>query len=494
MSWMARAAALVDPAREVWASDPTRWARERVRVELWSKQREILQTLRDEPLVIVPSCHSAGKSLTAGVAATWWIDTHDPGTAFVITTAPTGPQVRAVLWREINRLHKRGKLPGRTNLSEWYLAGELVALGRKPSEHNPDAFQGIHAIHLLVILDEACGIPKALWDAASSLASNVGAKILAIGNPDDPHGEFANNCKPNSGWRVIQIGCRDTPNFTGEQVSKVVQDSLISREWVADRARKWGVNSAIYASKCDGVFPQDSEFGVIPYSWAVACRNLELAADDPHEAGIDIGAGGDRTVLRERYGPRAGREIVFQDKDPMKTVGRLVGTIKMWGIQRVKVDVIGVGWGVYGRLRELSTKHGARATASGEGEHATHDAEVVPVNFANQSHWPKRFINLRAEIYWEVGRERSRLRNWDLSVVDDDVLAELTAGDYDIVDSSGKIKIEAKEDIIKRTGHSPDRSDALLLAFYDARTMGQTTSATSMDVDLTRNLTPGSGY
>jgi hypothetical protein len=54
-------------------------------------------------------------------------------------------------------------LPGRHSLdAKWYIGNELVAYGRKPADYDPAAFQGIHARYVLVIIDEAGGVPKAI--------------------------------------------------------------------------------------------------------------------------------------------------------------------------------------------------------------------------------------------------------------------------------------------------------------------------------------------
>src|SRR6266513_918522 len=107
----------------------------------------------------VQSCHDSGKSFTAGLAATWWIDTRPLGEAFVVSTAPTYQQVSAILWEEIRRNHRRGGLPGRVLQSdEWKLPDDtLVGLGRKPADTDQHGFQGIHRRYVLVILDEAGG-------------------------------------------------------------------------------------------------------------------------------------------------------------------------------------------------------------------------------------------------------------------------------------------------------------------------------------------------
>lgn len=482
-----RALDVFDRGGRNYKKDPTRWARERAGVELWSKQQHIIESVRDHPQTAVHSCHAIGKSFVAATTVAWWLDVHPVGEAFVVTTAPTDKQVKAVLWREINRLHTRAGLAGRTNLSEWYIGKELVAFGRKPADQDPTAFQGIHARYVLLVLDEACGIPKDLWDAGSSIVSNEHSRTLAIGNPDDPFGEFAANCRPGNGWNIIHVGYRHTPNFTGEPVAEIVRDSLIAPRWVEERAKKWGRGSAIFTSKCEGNFPLEGTSGTIPYAWVTACRTLDLpeSPGEVVEAGIDVGAGGDRTVIRERRGLRAGRESVFVDADPMRTIGRLIKKINEWGVTRVKVDNIGIGWALTGRLRELSSVHNPHGALVGD---TSHSAEVVGVNFGEKPRESnlRKFLNRRAEVYWEVGRERSRLRQWDLAEVDDDVVAELTVSTYEVLDSFGKIKIEPKDKIIERLGESPDRAEALLLAFYDPFST-VTTPQQNMQVDLLKN-------
>lgn len=462
-------AELANPPELGWLRDPVGWARRRAGIELWSKQQEIISSVLNNPMTAVHSCHEIGKSFIAATSVCWWLDTHTPGEAFVVTTAPTAPQVEAILWREINRIHSRAGLRGRTNLTEWYVGKELVAFGRKPSDYNPHAFQGIHARYFLVVLDEACGIPKSLWDAASTLAANEHSRTLAIGNPDDPNGEFADNCKPGSGWNVIQVGYRDTPNFTGEPVSQLVADSLIHPEWVEGRRRKWGEGSALFQSKCEGMFPTvGSPWQVVPHDWANQCRWLEYPAGrKPIEAGVDVGAGNDRTVVTIREGERVKSINSFVDSDPMRTVARVANHLRENGVTSAKVDSIGIGWGVYGRLRELSSRN----NTSGD---STHSADVVPINVGmSATHGNEgRFLNRRAEMWWDIGREHSRLKQWDLSGlprdVQDDVIHELTMPQYEILDSRGKVKVEPKEKIIDRLHASPDLAESLLLAFVPA--------------------------
>lgn len=472
-------AELAAPATKRWRHDPVGWAQEKALVEIWSKQREILEAVRDHPKVAIPSCHSAGKSYTMGLLCCWWVDAFPAGEARVISTAPTSKQVDAVLWNEINQHHERIGLAGHTNKREWYLGKFLAALGRKPPDHVEAAFQGLHARHLLVIFDEAYGIPLHLWNEGSSLASNENARMVAVGNPDGS-GMFEDICKPGSGWHVIPISYRDTPNFTDEPVSDKLREMLISPGWVEDRRRVWGEDSALFVAKCEGRFPTvGSPWQVVPHDWVARCRHLEMpyGVETPIEAGVDVGAGNDRTVVTVRRGGSILHIQQFISPDPTTTVGAIVQVLREWRVATVKVDSIGVGWGIYGHLRALSSRHSSSPLEIIDAQRATsetgHDAQVVPINVALEATPGNEhlYYNRRAEMWW-LGRELSRTHTWGFGALDidlqDQLIRELTLPLYKIRDAKGQVQIEAKKDIIERLGVSPDVAESALLAFVPA--------------------------
>ena len=445
----------------LYAHNPTGWVEERLRQVVWSKQREIMLSVRDNRRTAVRSCHGVGKSHTASLVASWWLDTHPPGEAFVVTSAPTFAQVRAILWRYIRRVHRRGQLAGRVNQTEWHIDDELVAFGRKPADHDESAFQGIHARYVLVILDEACGIPQQLWVAADALTTNTDCRILAIGNPDNPASEFRKVCVPGGGWNVIGISAFDSPNLTGEPVPEDVAQALVSREWVEEKAREWGEDNPLYKSKVLGEFSEDAPNKVVRASDIARCRidpERKPTAEDlqPVELGVDVGGGGDETVIRERRGRQAGREWRAHTDRPEKIAPMVLRAIEESGATAVKVDSIGIGFGVIGELRNLG----------GQGKHRAH---ILGVNVGEKSSKPDKFKNLRAEIWWEIGRGLSERQGWDLSRMEnaDAAVAQLLEPLWE-TDAQGRIFVEPKDEIRKRLGRSPDNADALLLAFYSA--------------------------
>jgi hypothetical protein len=446
---------------EKYGAHPVRWVEERLNQTVWSKQREILNAVRDHRRVAVRSGHGVGKSWTAALIACWWLDTHPPGEAFVVSTAPTFSQVRAILWRYIRKHHRAGQLAGRVNQTEWLIDDELVGYGRKPADTDTDGFQGIHARYVLVVLDEACGIPEQLWTAADALATGPDCRIVAIGNPDNPASHFRRVCTPGSGWHQMAISAFDSPNLTGENVPADMAAALVGREWVEEKAREWGEENPVYRSKVLGEFSEDGPNQVVRGSDIARCRlawDTRPPADRflPVELGVDVGGGGDETVIRERRGFWAGKEWRAHTDRPEQIAPLVMQAIRESGAATVKVDSIGIGFGVIGELRN----------AKNRGEHNAH---VIGVNVSSAASQPDKFMNLRAELWWELGRGLSESGGWDLAGMDnaDTTVAQLLEPRWD-VDPKGRIRVEPKDEIRKRLGRSPDNADALLLAFYSA--------------------------
>lgn len=330
-------------------------------------------------------------------------------------------------------------------------------MGRKPPDYSESAFQGIHRRYVLVILDEACGIPAWLWTAVETITTGDDCRILAIGNPDDPQSHFRFICQGRPGWESLEISCFDSPNFTGEEVPEALKGLLTSKQWAEDRAAEWGTDNPLYIAKVLGKFPTDNPWSVVRMSDTSACRIAapRLANELlPVELGVDVGGGLDETVIRERRGMVAGREWRELSDQP-ETISRLIlRAIKETGATAVKIDSIGVGAGVVGEMKNLK--------AAG-----VHNARIYGVNVAEKAHDPQKYFNKRSELWWEIGRLSSQEREWDLSRMDnaDTTIAQLLETHYSH-DLKGRVKVEPKDDIRKRIGRSPDNADALLLAFY----------------------------
>lgn len=473
--------------------EPEFWAADKLGDVLWSKQVEIMRSVRDNRRTVVKSCHEIGKSFISAEIVGWWLDIHAPGEAFVVTSAPSGPQVKTILWREIGRVHARGELRGRVNQTEWYMTlhnkdgstrEEPVAFGRKPDDYNPTAFQGIHAPRVLVVFDEGCGIRGGLWESADSLIANDTSKILVIGNPDDPMTEFYDICKPGSGYNVITVGAFDTPNFTGEPLPDHIKTQLIGRTYVEEKRKKWapawfwidadgrpsndrkGVKvvppegddpqdtNPLWQSKVLGLFPKvGDEFGLIPLQWIERAKLRSIAAEGEHRLGLDVGGGGDTSTCCETYGNETSGfrpRIIWEDRNPdtMQTCGRLLESLRTTGAAEGRVDQIGIGRGIADRCKELKKP-------------------VVPISVSNSAEDDEAYTNLRAEGWWFV-RELFEANLIDLDQKDEDLAGELATLRFKR-NSRGQIQIETKDEAKRRGVASPNRADALMLSILKVK-------------------------
>lgn len=463
--------------RRQYLEDPGLWAQEALGSYLWSAQQRILRSIRDHRKTAVKSCHGPGKSFTAASAVAHWIANHRAGEATAVTSAPTDRQVKAILWKEIGRAHARGRLAGRVNLKEWYIPTppsgrlEMVAFGQKPADLDPTAFQGIHNRSLLVVLDEACGMPKALFIAADSLMTNDNCRILAIGNPDDPTSHFAEICRVGTDWNVISISAFDTPNFTGEAIPAKLAEVLVGRTWVEDKRKLWAPewrwtedgrfclpppgkkvedSDPEWQSKVLGLFPaKGGPLSLIPSHWIEAAQERSLTPSEPYFFGVDVGAGGDSSCIAFRQGPVI--RIIHEDRNPdtMQTTGAVIAyrrkaAAALDGLRpAVQVDKIGIGAGIVDRSIEL-------------GE------DFIGINVGLPARDPERFANLKAEAWWGV-RERFEAGDIDLDPADLRTASELASLRYRR-NSRGQILIESKEEAKRRGIPSPNRAEAVMLS------------------------------
>lgn len=506
------AAAQFEPKPDYHA-DVTLWGQEKLGEYYHFHQREVMESVRDHRYTAVQSCHDAGKSFIAARIAAKWLDLHEPGEAFVVSTAPTNAQVAAILWREIGKAHKKGRLIGRITTAgfpQWKIDNELVGYGRKPSDYDQSAFQGIHARHVLVIADEACGIDKALFDAIDALATNENARVLAIGNPDNPATHFAEICKPDSGWNVLRIDGLRTPNFTEEAVEGLncsqcrkigrdrsllqdlfeyegipyntepvpenLREMLLSPLWVEERLHRWvgravtpqllvkqANESSLFKSKVRGLFPDSDSEGVIPLGWVEMAmqryENWQESGSPPplgtRRLGVDVAREGeDETCIATRIGDITVDITRYRKSDTMETAGYVNGKIEADPDNTIAVvDVVGVGGGVVDRLRE-------------------DDMPVVAFNAAKSAKGltdrsgELGFVNLRAAAWWNLREMLDPSKNSRIALPPSEMLkADLTSPRWRVL-SGGKVQIESKDDIRKRLGRSPDEGDAVVMAHW----------------------------
>lgn len=476
----------------------------------WHVAADILDAVfRPNSRTAVKSCHASSKTFTAAdVVILALMARYD-----VLTTAPTWEQVRTVLWGSIHRA-----ISGATvDLSAWSVnQTEIVtpsgakAIGLSTNEGV--RFQGWHArpeSALVVVFDEAPGVAPDIYEAVQGISAGGDVRWLLIGNPvlaSGPFYELFSGDVP--GWTRLTIDAFDTPNLEGltleellalpeHELDQNVRPYLVTRRWVRDRYYEWGVDHPLWDSRVRGRFPRMGTDALIALTWAEQARDRPLRVDNRHTitAGIDVaGPGENETVLYARRGDDVVAFEAWAQPDPRQAVIKRLRGMVQSGLKHVNVDRAGIGWYFYVDLKEALEPHGVTVSGVNVGE----PSDVL---------WEggdKRYANLKAEGYWHL---REKLSTGMLAGLrDQTTISQLTGITY--TEPKGVVTIEKKEDATKRGVASPDRAEALMLAFLppsraveQRAALQQATANTWTDVvrvapspEQTRPLTPAERF
>lgn len=426
-------------------ANPGTFFRDWLGIDPWEKQVAIAESVRDHRRTAVKSCHASGKSYITARVVVWYL--HAYPSSVVITTAPTGNQVRNILWREINSAYSRAPKPllGRCLTMQVNIAPDWYALGFKASDTDADRFQGFHSERALVVIDEAAGVAESVFEALDAALTSEQARLLLIGNPTSASGTFYDAFhSARDLYHCITIAAHDTPNL---QAGVTIRPYLITQQWIDDAVTRYGAESPYVQSRVHAEFPTLGDDTLIPLAWAEAANVREVATTGGElEGGLDVARlGSDSNALCIRRGPAVLAEYRWSGLDTMQTVGKVRAILTEWlGLVALKVDVIGVGAGVADRLREAGYP-------------------VVDVNVASAASDPERFANLRHELWWNL---RERFREGQIAgPFDETTLGQLTSIKYKYDSRHTAPLIESKDDMRKRGLRSPDQAEAVLLAF-----------------------------
>lgn len=450
-----------------WLHDPAGWSRECIRWPAGRSnapyQSEVMAELIERKRIAVRGPHGLGKSTTMSQLVLWFATTRSlAGIDWkVITTASVWRQLEVYLWPEIHKWARlldwaalgRGPFLDRVELLDLRLKLPYGAASAVAS-NQAERVEGAHADSILYVLDEAKIIPVETWDAIEGALSNAGsdteyeAYVVAMSTPGRPSGRFydIHSHKPGyEDWWTRHV-----------TLDEAIAAGRISREWAEQRARQWGVASALYQGRVLGEFCADDENAVIPLSWVEAAverwHDWDRAGRPETEGatwtGVDVGRGGDDSVLARR----SGQVFTIRAAKTRDTMTLVDMALEEPG--RLIVDVVGVGAGVFDRLKQKKVNPlayvggGASARKDRSGKYG--------------------FANVRSAAYWYLRECLDPEYEPTLCLPPDDLLlSDLTAPTWGLTASvPPKIQIEKKEDVVARLGRSPDRGDAVVMGLW----------------------------
>lgn len=418
---------------EVIGKDPQPW------------QKEMLQQLVDPDVrrIAVRSGHGVGKSTGASWAMLWHLFCRFPQKCVV--TSPTASQLFDALFAELKGTIKQlppilQQIVTASSDKVWLNAApqESFISARTSRAETPEALAGVHSENVLLIVDEASGVPEAVFEAAVGSMSGHSATTILLGNPTRSSGYFY-RCFHSNRDQFYRI------HVNAEQ------SALVSKEFCEQVARTYGEQSNAYRVRVLGEFPLADDDTVIPVSLLDGAMQREISVPyrTPVVWGLDVARyGQDSSALCKRKGRVVTEPIRrWRNLDLMQLCGAVVNeyneTEERQRPVEILVDVIGLGAGVVDRLSELGLP-------------------VRGINVAESSSMSGQYRNLRAELWYKAREWLARL---DCQLPRDEQLcAELATVKY-MFTSNGKIQIESKDDIRKRGLASPDLADAFCLTF-----------------------------
>jgi len=449
-----------------YKDDPVLFVKEVLGATPYDYQAEFLDALASgERKMSVRSGHGTGKSTTSSWAMLWYVLLRFPNK--VVVTAPTSGQLFDALFAELKRWIN--ELPPQLQVL-LTVKSDRVELTAAPAEafisartsraETPEALAGVHSQNVLLVVDEASGVPEKVFEAAAGSMSGHSATTILLSNPTRSSGTFFESQTRLAGtWWTRRWSCVESP--------------LVSEEFVDEMRARYGEDSNAFRIRVLGEFPMADDDTIIPFHLADSAikRDIEIPEDTKPIWGLDVARfGADKTALCKRYGNVVTEITSWQGLDLMQTVGRVMaeyeGLPPSMRPSEILVDSIGVGGGVVDRLRELG-------------------APVRGINVGEAPAMGNTYMNLRAELWFKTKgwlEDRScKLPN------DDQLLAELTSIRYAFT-PGGKMKAESKDDMRKRGLKSPDLADALCLTMASDAATALSGAMSTWKQSIKRNL------
>ena len=437
------------------------------------QQRGLLDAIQEgRTNIAVRSGQGPGKTAATAVATTWWSITRPYSLAVV--TAPTMRQCSNVWLSEAQAIVNNGdrRIKGMFHFTDTGYG--ILGASKKvwgcylATATRPEAFQGIHREHLMVLCEESSGISRRIIDTIKGTLTNAEGSYVwvQIGNPNTRTCAFFDcfHTLAGSPWHCLHWNAEQTP-----------ESGWFSRRRNEELAEEFGRDSDVYRVRVLGEFPSIDPDSLISDADLQKCFGPEayerafMHEDNKKQIGIDLARfGGDECVNVFRAGRVLLSMTAASHVEPYTMIDRAVADqdALKWkdGDCLYVVDTSGMGEGAVGHL-------GAKKRM-GKRVH-----EFYSQNTASDS---SKYENKITEAWCGFAK---MVRSGDLYLGEkpDRKLVQQLAGRKYYVTKNGRICIESKDEYKKRNrdagdgdmGKSPDRADAVIMAFYDKASQSQ---------------------
>lgn len=398
--------------------------------------------------VALRAANGSGKTSLLIVWAIMWHMLRFPGSQ-TVCTAGVYRQLSDVLWPELKK--KTAGIGGAalgwdvTDGRVKYTAPgfeQYPAMCSAFSVSDPEKAEGWHArgipdqpANLLYVVDEAKSVPDPVFHAMERCQPT---RVLAASSPGGRAGAFFDIFRTaDPRYAKFKVTAYDCPHIT--------------KEWIQEQIDRYGEKSALIQSMIFAEFGEEDGNSLIlpPSVLQKAISSPPAKAGIAKRAGSDFAAGGDENVIAMIEGNQCKPLRCWREKDTMAAVGRFLTEYKTAGLEADSIwaDGSGIGIPMCDALREAGY-------------------DVHRVNNGAAAHNPDKFANRGTEMWVEFARmvETGKV----ILPADDELLHRQLTTRRLLYNSKGKLIAESKDDMKKRGLSSPDRADAVVLAFTGA--------------------------
>lgn len=430
--------------REQFAVDPDAWQRKGL-LAFANGDKKIFR-------LSLQACAGPGKSALLAWCGWWFLmcmgepGNHPKGVAISVTA----DNLKDNLWAELSKWQQispmcmdlfqwtKTRIYAKSHPNTWFLTARAFSRSASPEEQGR-TLSGVHSKYVLFLIDESGDIPVNILksvDQAFSTADKVFGRAIQAGNPTSKEGMlYAAASTLAHEWEVIRItGDPDDPD----------RSPRIDKDWAQRQIDTYGKDDPWVMSYILGRFPDSSIDTLLSVDEVEDAMQRHLRKDQYEHAqkriGVDVARFGyDSTVLFPRQGLWVGRPVEMRKADTIKIASRIAYAQNKWNPEAVFIDDTGgFGGGVIDQLRQ--------------GGHSP-----IGVHFAGSPD-DSRYLNKRAEMWFRMAKAiKSGAALPDIP----QLKKELTTLTYSF--HKGKFRLEAKEQVKKRLGFSPDFADALCL-------------------------------
>lgn len=392
--------------------------------------------------IAVASGHGIGKSALFGMISDWGMATFED--TIVMVTANTETQLRTKTSPEIGRWFRRSvscemfdtnimaiHATDKQRKATWKL--DFVTW----SEHNTEAFQGLHNKNkrIIILMDEGSAIAEKVMEVTQGALTDANTEIIWIifSNPTRNVGFFRECFRNNRRfWWTKNIDAREVPG-----TNRALHDDLASQ---------YGEDSNIFKVRVRGMFPTTSGKQFITGDDVDAAYNRHLKPAQfnfaPKIIGVDPAwEGDDEFVIMLRQGLFSKVLGTYEKNDNDVVMARLIRRFE----QEEGADAVFVDGGF-----------GTGIVSAGQAMGASWQL----VWFGGKSP-DAGMLNMRSYM-WD------QMRQWlktGAAIPPDQILyQDLTAPEI-VPRLDGKVQLESKKDMKDKLLPSPNRADALALTF-----------------------------